>query len=454
MNPDVFVRAVYDSVPAYRRFLADAGLSGPVDWQALPVMDKQRYLHAYPIESLCHGGTLEGCHLIGSSSGFSRGGSSFWPKRPQDEGDYVASVEQMLVEHYGIDRRRTLVMVCLAFGTWIGGMQLAAALRTLGASGRRPITVATPGLNLREAATLHQRFHRHFEQCLILTNPSNIALIGALMREMTTDLVPGSVSFPVVGEFFSEAFRERVAADFGHDPAAPFCVWTGYGSADTGDLGVETAATVALRKWLSREPARLEGLFGVRDAPMLLAPTPKALIEILDGEIVVTKDQLIPLVRYNTRDRGGLIERAALAAGHVPLALLADLPERLLFVHGRVSDALVFYGTNLVVPAIGDFLLSLPEGFGYGGLFQVVQRERDGIGQLAFRIFTSAGAGTPSAVDYVEALLGFLRESSLEFAAKYDTLCQAAGKPLIEVELRDIAGLDPSIKHRFILEED
>jgi len=453
LNPEQFVRAVHDSVPAYRRFLAAAGLSAPGDWAALPLMDKQGYLLAYPVETLCHGGSLEGCHLIGSSSGFSRGGSTFWPKRPADEGDYVAAIEQMLIAHHGIERRRTLVMVCLALGTWIGGMQLAAALRTLAASARHPITVATPGLNLREAAALYQRFHQQFEQCLILTNPSNISLLGALLRAHCPDLTPGSVAFPVVGEFFTERFREQVARDFGHPVEAPFCVWTGYGSADTGDLGVETAATIALRKWLARRPERLRALFGRAEAPMLLAPTPKALIEIIGGEIVVTKDQLIPLVRYNTRDQGGLLARAQLAVvAGLPEALLAALPEQLLYVHGRVSDALVFYGTNLPVAAIGDFLLGLPEAFGYGGLFQVVRRERAGVARLFFRVFTRDGAGR--AEDYGERLLAFLREHSLEFAAKYDNLCAAAGGSLIEVELRDIAALDPSVKHRFILDEE
>ncbi|MBN2437970.1 MAG: phenylacetate--CoA ligase [Deltaproteobacteria bacterium] len=453
MDPAAFARYVFESAPAYRRFLADAGFAAPPDWESIPLMNKETYLTAYPVEELCHGGSLAGCHLIGSSSGFSRSGSLFWPKRPEDEGDYVAAIGRMLVAHYAIDRRRTLALVCLAFGTWIGGMQIASALRTL-AAGRYPLTVATPGLNLREAAALHQRFHRGFDQCLVLTNPSNITMVGALMRRFSPDLPPGSVFFPVVGEFFSEAFRERIARDFGHGPEDPFCVWTGYGSADTGDLGVETSVTIALRKWFYRRPELSEQVLGARETPMLLVPTPKAHLEIIGGEIVVSKDQMIPLVRYNTRDRGGLLDRAVLAGLGAPEPLPADLPEQILFVHGRVSDSVVFYGTNLKVPAIGDFLLSLPDRYRYGGLFQVRRTEGELATRFLFTIFTQGAGDLPPAEDYADALLAFLRRNSLEFAAKYDTLCLSAGEPLIQVEMRDIVNLDPAVKHRFIIEEE
>lgn len=453
MEPAAFAERVFHSVPAYRQFLVAAGFASPPDWNRIPLMDKESYLLAYPVEELCHGGTLAGCHLIGASSGFSRSGSLFWPKRPEDEGDYVAAIGQMLATHYGIDHKRTLALVCLAFGTWIGGIQIAAAVRALAATGRYPLTVATPGLNLREAAALHQRFHGAYDQCLVLTNPSNIHLVGALIRRNSPDTPPASVFFPVVGEFFSEAFRERVARDFGHPADDPFCVWTGYGSADTGDLGVETAATIALRKWFYRRPELSEQALGARETPMLLATTPKAHLEIINGEIVASKDQLIPLVRYNTKDQGGLLDRAALAGLGVPESLLAAAPERMLFVHGRVSDSVVFYGTNLKVPAIGDFLLSLPERYRYGGLFQVRRVEGEPATRFLFTVFTHGSEALPPASDYAEALLAFLRQSSLEFTAKYDNLCRAAGEPLIQVELRDLATLDPAVKHRFIIEE-
>ncbi|MDD2557669.1 MAG: hypothetical protein RBR43_06085 [Desulfuromonadaceae bacterium] len=453
MDPRTFASEVYADVPAYRHFLDDAGVTGSADWDKLPLMDKESYLLAYPVEDLCHNGSLDGCHLLGASSGFSKSGSLFWPKRPQDEGDYVTAIGNMLVGYYGIDQKRTLALVCLAFGTWIGGMQIAAALRALAASGEFPLTVATPGLNLREAATLHQRFHSNYDQCLILTNPSNINLVGALIRQFSPNLPPASVYFPVVGEFFSEPFRERVAHDFGHHPDTPFCVWTGYGSADTGDLGVETAATIALRKWICRRPELSEQLLGAKETPMLLAPTPKAYIEIIDNEIVVSKDQMTPLVRYNTKDQGGLLQRSSLVNLGVPDALLADLPEKILFVHGRVSDSVVFYGTNLKVPAIGDFLLSLPASFRYGGLFQVRQTPGSSATSFLFAIFTQGSDDLMPASAYYDELISFLKQNSLEFSAKYDQLCNAAGEKLIKIELRDITELDPTIKHRFMIEE-
>ena len=293
-------------VPAYRAFLNSRGAGPDTPWAEVPLTTKKNYLLVNEVADLCWDGTLAGCHLIGASSGFSRAGSVFWPKRPKDEQSYVEGIETMLVEHYAIDQRRSLVFVCLAFGTWFGGMQLATALRTLAATGRHPLTVTLPGLNLGEAVEIYRRFAGAYEQVLWITNPSNVTLISALLSRAGIQPPPGSVSFPVVGEYFSEAFRERVAERFGHHRDAPFCLWTGYGSADAGPIGVETTATISVRKHIYRRPAVSQALFGTTDTPMLLLPAPGALIECVNGRIVVSKDLAIPLIRYDTGNVGGI----------------------------------------------------------------------------------------------------------------------------------------------------
>src|SRR3954467_10674138 len=123
-----FVRDVYQRVPAYRAFLEQLGVSPDAPWAELPLTTKTSYLLTAPTDQLCWDGSLADCHLIGASSGFSQTGAIHWPKRPEDERDYLHAVEQMLVAQYGIDQRRTLLFVCMAFGTWIAGIQLASGV--------------------------------------------------------------------------------------------------------------------------------------------------------------------------------------------------------------------------------------------------------------------------------------------------------------------------------------
>jgi phenylacetate-CoA ligase len=438
-------------VPAYRAFLEARGAGPDTPWEAVPLITKKDYLLTNEVADLCWDGTVAGCHVIGASSGFSRSGSVFWPKRPKDEGAYAEGIEQMLVERYAIDRRRTLAFVCLAFGTWFGGMQVATALRTLAATGRHPLTVALPSLNLGEAVEIYRRFASGFEQVVWITNPSNVSLIAALLERAGITPLPGSISFPVIGEYFSEGFREHVAERFGHAKDAPFCLWTGYGSADAGGLGEETEATIALRKHIFHRPELSEALFGTKDTPMLLHPMPGVLMECIDGRIVVSKDLAIPLVRYDTGDAGGLLPREKLKdIPDLPADLLNALPETVLYVFGRASDAIIFYGTNLMIQDINRHFLSLPQAFGYGGLFEVKPCQRDGITTFAFTVYAHGDEARRDA--YADSLISFLKGHSLEFAAKYDPLCASLGEPLITVALADPATVPARTKHRFIVE--
>lgn len=448
-----FALQVSGRVPGYRSFLAAQGASADLPFEQLPLTTKQNYLLDYPIEELCWDGSIGDCHLIGASSGFSKSGSVFWPKRPEDENRYLESLEGMLVQHYGIDRERTLILCCMALGTWFGGMAVTAALRVIAASGRLPITVCTPGLNLAEAVEIYARFYPNFSKTLWITNPSNIGLITALLAKRGVTPPPGSCSFPVLGEYFSEACRETVARRYGHDPAAPFVLWTGYGSADTGDIAVETALAIRLRKFFHHRPDLGRELFATEDTPMLLEVSPKVHLELVDGMIVVTKDQLVPLVRYNTGDLGGLLAKADLARlDGLPGELLHELPEQVLFVRGRAANAVIFYGTNLDVQEINRFFLDQPRDMAYSGLFTVKMVEEEDVACFDFTVLVEGEASDDLARRYREALLGYLIGRSREFETKYASLTRSTGCELIRLRVQELEGDKGAVKHRYILD--
>lgn len=430
-------------VPAYRKMMEGKGNAEP------PILTKANYLMAFKLEELVRPEDMESFHLIGASSGFSSSGSVYWPKRPQDEAGYMDSIELMLRKYYDLDSHRTLIVECLALGMWIGGVQIASALRYIALSGRYRLAVATPGLDLRAAVDVIKLYGDRFSQILVITNPSNISLLAALMEEASIDTRNGKIRFPVVGEYFTESFREHIALRFGHPIDDPFVVWTGYGSADTGDIGAETKATIALRKFFNSNKAIAKQLLHSDDAPMILALSPKVYVEIIDGEIVVTKDQFIPLIRYNTKDSGGLLLRSDLK-GIVPNDIYDSLPEEMIYVYGRVGNAVIFYGTNLMINNINDHFLSLPEDRYYGGLFTVHQAERDGIAVLDFVIYVTDLAKASPEV-WLNDLVSFLRKQSAEFAYKYDHLSSSVGKPLITITLADITSIDSKVKHKYII---
>ncbi len=440
---------VLKNVEAYRDFLGER--AGAVKrWEDIPITTKQNYLLRYPVEKTVREGELERCFLIGASSGFSKTGVVYWLKGSADEKAYMESVKESLKRMFRIHEKRTLTVVALAFGTWIGGMQIACHMRHLAATAEFPFTVTTPGLDLEEAALIIKRFKHIFEQVLFITNASNVSIVYSLLKD-EGDLTSGRIYFPVVGEYFSEHYRREMALKFGHREDEELALWTGYGSADTGDVAVETPATIRLRKHLSfNDPSLGEELFGTKEIPMIMELSPDVFVEIVDGKIVVTKDQLIPLIRYNTMDSGTLLNKEALK-GRVPHHLYQELPEVMLCVGSRVENSVVFYGTNLAIPEIDNFLWSMSERIKYSGIFEVERRKKEGIDTFHFTIYTLEEVPKMEA-ECQRELIGFLKERSREFAAKYDRLKKAAKTELITVELKKLTKDKASKKHRFIKE--
>lgn len=446
-----FFEDVKNTVPAYKKFLKrETGTDRvPERFEDLPVETKQNYLLSFKMNELCRKEDMLQFHLIGASSGFSKTGAVYWPKRPCDEAGYMQSIESMFVDNYHIDEKRTLVLVCLAFGMWIGGMQISAALRNIALTGKYPFTLATPGLDIKAAVSLINGYKDMFSQILIVTNPSNISLFTALLKDENINLSDGMVSFPVVGEYFSESFREHVGKIYGHSMDAPYVVWTGYGSADAGDIGAETESTVALRKYYYRNPDLSERMFGTLSTPMILALSSKVYLELIDGNFVVTKDQFIPLIRYNTGDKGGILYRKDLL-GFIPENIYVRLPDEMIYVYGRASNAVIFYGTNLMVNDINEHLLSLDPDFNYGGLFTIREYENKGITCFDFTVYVTDKEKS-SSEKYHESMIGFLSRQSSEFRLKYQNLSESVKIPLITVHLADIKDIDTKVKHKYII---
>jgi phenylacetate-CoA ligase len=452
MKPLDLFNETKSRVPAYKQFLDDKGFNFSGRWEEIPIIDKQNYLLQFPTIRLCRDASLKGCHLIGASSGFSKSGSVFWPKRAIDEKDYLKSVEHMLVNYYAIDKKKTLIFVCLAFGTWIGGMQLASAMRTLASSAKYDITACTPSLNLSEAAEIYSEFGESFDQFIWITNPSNINLIMYLLKQKDLKIPPGSMYFPVVGEFFAEGFRNKVEDFFGHSGDNAYTVWTGYGSADTGDIAVETAELIRLRKYIYQKPELSEKLFGTRNTPFLMNYFPDVYVEIIDGHIVVTKDQMIPLVRYNSGDRGDVLSRDYLSGiAEIPEEIIASLPDEILCIAGRADNEIIFYGTNLSLEEINDYLNNLPGEMNYGGFYEVEVLSESGFDLLRFYIHTDEETDDATRESYQRRLVSFLKTKSNEFRAKYENLSKSAGRPLIEVITKPVDPGQSEKKHKFII---
>jgi len=386
-------RGVAREVPAYRSFLAEAGIDpagirGPEDFRRLPLLTKANYVRRHAIAARVRGGRLEACDMMAVSSG-STGEPTFWPRFQSDEAAIAVRFEQVFAESFQAERRRTLALVCFALGSWVGGLYTLACCRLLAAKGY-PILCAAPGNNKAEIWRVAKALAPEFEQTVLLGYPPFLKDVIDGGSAAGIDWRPWRVKLVMAGEVFSEEWRTLVgerlgSTDFCYDQASL------YGTADAGVLGNETPLSIAIRRFLAERPAAARELFGESRLPTLVQYDPMSrFFEVVeDGTLAFTGDNGAPLVRYHIADRGGLTSYDQMLAfcrdhGFDPIAALAEGgwrgARRLPFVHvfGRADFTVSYFGANifpenvtvgLEQPGIrewvtGKFVLQAVEGVG------------------------------------------------------------------------------------------
>lgn len=351
--------SIVAKVPAYRDFLHErridpGSIDSPVAFRSLPLTTKENYLQRYPIAELCRDGRLENCDFIAVSSG-TTGKPTFWPRFLSDEFSIALRFEQVFRDSFQADRFRTLAVVCFPMGTWVGGMFTANCCRHLSAKGY-PITVITPGNNKAEILRVVSELGDNFQQVVLLGYPP------FLKEAIDTGIVQGidwrrySIKLVFAGEVFSEEWRELVgervgAINFPYDSASL------YGTADAGVLGNETPLSICIRRFLAKNPDIARELFGESRLPTLVQYDPGSrFFEEIDGTLVFSGDNGIPLLRYHIADTGGLISYSEMLDflqryGFDPRSELSGergiYPLPFVYVFGRSRFVLSYFGANI-----------------------------------------------------------------------------------------------------------
>ena len=348
------------TVPAYRAFLAEHGLSPEAiisldDFLCLPPLTKQNYLLKHPLPDLCRNGRLEACDMIAVSSG-STGSPCFWPRFLTDELAIAVRFEQIFHDAFRADERRTLVVICFALGTWVGGMYTAACCRHLATKGY-PLTVITPGNNRDEIFRVVQELGPLYEQVVLCGYPPFLKDVIDSGRARGIDWKPYGIKLVMAGEVFSEEWRtlvgERVGMQDIYADSASL-----YGTADAGVLGNETPLSICIRRFLAQNSEASRALFGESRLPTLVQYDPNCrFFEVQDGQLLFTGDNGIPLVRYNILDTGGIVSYNEMldflaAVGFDPLKVLGPnrrgiRPLPFVYVFGRSNFTVSYFGANI-----------------------------------------------------------------------------------------------------------
>jgi len=439
--------------PAYARFLRLAGydparLRGFADFCQLPVMDKASYLARYPLDQRCRRGELPRAHIVTLSSG-SSGQPVLWPRFPDQDALLEASFAAMFQEHFRIRERWTLLVVTLAMGSWVAGTLVAEMGQRIFARPGMRGTVVTPGLNQEEALRFIEQLGPHYDQTIIIGYPAPLATLLAAGAQRGLAWPALNVQLVTGGEYVSEGQRERALRQIGKDPERLEGFVVLFASSEVaGALGYETPLCLLIRRLCVGSPALTEALFGSRVIPSLAQYNPLSyFLQTENNEILLTARGAVPLVRYNTHDRGGLLTHEEMLArcrahGH---DLLAELRKRrpdlasydplpFVYVFGR-SDAAIVHGANVYVEQVRAVLEQpgLP-AFTSGRFRLGASTEPDGQATLRVEVELRPGveASPELTASYQQAVVQGLQQVSSEFRAAYEA---ARGRVAVQVAL-------------------
>lgn len=346
-------------VPAYKKFLAKHRVDPATvltyeDFiKKVPLIDKKNYLSEYPLSELCMDGDLFKNAMISVSSG-STGVPFFWPRGlEQDKID--TKMIAGIYDSFEMNTKSTLLVLSFSMGTWIAGTLLMISSVNYANEGN-PVSVLTPGVEKANAIDVVMRLADNYDQIVLGGYPPFVKDIIEDGTQAGIDWTKYHTRIVMGGEGFSEEWRDYVleqlnSTDPTHDAANI------YGAADVGIVGFETPLSIAVRRAYNQNRIAAEIAFGTEVLPSLYQYDPtKRHFEKVNDELVISSNSGIPLVRYNLKDTGGLVDHDVMIAGlgteietearrHGVDIKSNNLP--FVYLNGRKDFAVTLYGLNI-----------------------------------------------------------------------------------------------------------
>ncbi|OIO20469.1 MAG: hypothetical protein AUJ23_00275 [Candidatus Magasanikbacteria bacterium CG1_02_32_51] len=358
-------------VPAYKDFLLKNGIDYKKikiwsDFESVPIIDKKNYLQQYPLEALCWNGRIDKPLIFTSTSG-STGNPFYFPRNHQIDWQSAVTHQQFYNQYAS---GSTLVIVTFGMGIWIGGLITYQAFEIIARNGKKPISIITPGINKKEIfKALHDLAPKYGEVILVGYPP----FIKDLLDEAKTndvDLKKIKMRFVMAAEVFTENFRDYLVEQVGNSNIFTDFMHI-YGSADIGTMAAEFAPGVLVKRLANQNQLLFEDLFEYwTKSPTLAQYNPNFInFEQLDGQLLLSGDNTMPLIRYAIGDRGGVysyeqiknkftdfgidLEKEAKSRGLLPH--WQQLP--FVYIFERMDLSVTFYGVNIYPQIIREVLL-------------------------------------------------------------------------------------------------
>lgn len=467
----LFKRMALD-VPAYRKFLRDFGVRrGAIrtvdDLSSIPVMSKKNHLHKNTFADLLWHGSMRSPHVLTSTSGST--GKPTYFARSHEVDEHSSLIHELIFRASSLKKdTSTLVIVCFGMGVWIGGLITYQAFELMGRRGY-PVSVLAPGINKKEILKALSDLAPHYEQIILAGYPP-------FLKDVIDEALAGGISFDkhrvkllFAAEAFTENFRNLLAKKVGIENPLTDAINI-YGTADIGTMAFETPLSILARRLALTNRKLLADIFGgTTKTPTLAQYVPDFVsFEASNGEILISGDSAVPLLRYSVGDHGGvytfceLVERfkthgidllkEARAAGigtHV-----YELP--FVYVFERIDLATTLYGLQVYPETIKEVLLNKHFVNTLTGKLTLITKydaNQDQYLEINIEQKPKKETGKAFASELLAEITKSLREKNSEFRELSDFLGKRAEPKLVFWPYEDPLYFKPGIKQSWVVRE-
>jgi len=457
----------YRSIPAYKTFLKENGVRVPktMTWKGfeqIPTTDKKRYLRTFPLKNLSYS-NLAGAIVFSATSG-STGAPFYFPRNAHLDWEYSILLELYLKAiSTQYKKQKTLVIVGFGMGVWIGGLITYKAFEFINER-IGTLSLITPGVNKKEIFNALRELSPQYDQTILVGYPPFTKDVIDEAEEEGIEIKKLNIKFIFAAEAFTETFREYLAkkVDLNNIHTDTLNI---YGTADIGAMAFESPTSILIRRLVLNKPSLAEKVFGkIHRTPTLAQYNPHFVyFETIKGEIVLTGDSEIPLVRYAVGDHGGTHSFAELKEILKEAGIdlekearknkikLYELP--FVFVYERTDLSTTLYGLQIYPETIREVLLEKRfQKFltGKFTLITVFDKEKNQYLEIHLEQKRNKNMNTAERDLLLMTITSHLRTFNSEFRELSDMLGKRANPKLVFWDLGDPAHFPVGIKQKWV----
>lgn len=276
------------------------------DFKIVPVVTKKNYLRAFPWKDVCKQNSLAKESLVMTSTSGSTGAPFYFPRVTGI--DMQSSIShQMFLRSSKISHKKTILVIdCFGMGVWIGGLLTYQAFKHISERGY-PMTIITPGISKHEIFQTLKNLGSNYNQIVLCGYPPFMKDVVDEAKDMGITWSDYNIKIIFAAEGFSETFRDYIVREVGIKDLYRDTMNI-YGSADLGTMAQESPLCILLRRLALEHNNLYLSLFGqATRLPTLAQYIPEFInFEAKNNSIYCTGDNVLPLVRYEIGDNGGV----------------------------------------------------------------------------------------------------------------------------------------------------